>query len=187
MTTQTNVEICLLGDIFRHVIVKPNPKSSTDTKEEPYKSYIAYSGVPLLRHMLVEAIKDVELIEKKDIKSDDKIGDYYNANEYVLIEKIRELETADSTGKCNTDSSVRGGNCVMLWLCLTAKLKRVEMAYAQLTLEERYQISALKKAGHSQTRIAEEMGCHKSTVGRELRRNAGARGGYFPKQRGKVR
>ncbi len=56
------------------------------------------------------------------------------------------------------------------------------MAYAQLTLEERYQISALKKAGHSQTRIAEEMGCHKSTVGRELRRNAGARGGYFPKQ-----
>jgi len=56
------------------------------------------------------------------------------------------------------------------------------MSYTQLTLEERYQISALKKAGHSQTRIAEAAGCHKSTVSRELRRNAGARGGYFPKQ-----
>lgn len=55
------------------------------------------------------------------------------------------------------------------------------MSYTQLTLEERYQISGLKKAGHSQARIAEAVGCHKSTVSRELRRNAGVRD-YFPKQ-----
>jgi IS30 family transposase len=55
------------------------------------------------------------------------------------------------------------------------------MTYSQLTREQRYQIFAFKKAGYSQGRIAEEVGCHKSTISRELRRNAGARG-YSPKQ-----
>lgn len=55
------------------------------------------------------------------------------------------------------------------------------MNYTQLTREQRYQIYALVKAGHNQTRIASIVGCHKSTVSRELSRNRGRRG-YRPKQ-----
>jgi len=51
----------------------------------------------------------------------------------------------------------------------------------QLAQEQRYQISALMKAGNSQTKIARIVGGHKSTVSRELRRNRGRRG-YRPKQ-----
>ncbi len=54
-------------------------------------------------------------------------------------------------------------------------------SYTQLTREERYQISALVKAGHSQKEIAEILGRSKSTISRELRRNRGLRG-YRPKQ-----
>jgi len=53
--------------------------------------------------------------------------------------------------------------------------------YTQLTQEERYQIQALMKAGHNPTEIAEVLGRHKSTIGRELKRNRGLRG-YRPKQ-----
>jgi IS30 family transposase len=53
--------------------------------------------------------------------------------------------------------------------------------YTQLTREERYQISALKAAGHNQVEIANIIGRHKSTVSRELTRNRGMRG-YRPKQ-----
>jgi len=53
--------------------------------------------------------------------------------------------------------------------------------YTQLTREQRYQLSALLKMGHSQTEIAEVIGMHKSTISRELRRNRGQRG-YRPKQ-----
>jgi IS30 family transposase len=55
------------------------------------------------------------------------------------------------------------------------------MSYHQLTQEQRYQIYALKKTGHSRTEIAEVIGVHKSTVSRELRRNQGGRG-YRPQQ-----
>jgi IS30 family transposase len=55
------------------------------------------------------------------------------------------------------------------------------MSYNQLTQEQRYQIYALKKTGHSRTEIAEVIGVHKSTVSRELRRNRGGRG-YRPQQ-----
>jgi IS30 family transposase len=55
------------------------------------------------------------------------------------------------------------------------------MSYTQLTREQRYQIYALMKAGLDQTRTAEIVGCHKSTVSRELARNRGRRG-YRPKQ-----
>ena len=51
----------------------------------------------------------------------------------------------------------------------------------QLTLVKRYQIAILRKAGHNQSRIAEHLGVHKSTISRELRRNLGKRG-YRPKQ-----
>jgi transposase, IS30 family len=55
------------------------------------------------------------------------------------------------------------------------------MNYTQLTRERRYQIYALKKAGQNQTEIALLVGCHKSTISRELRRNCGAKG-YRPYQ-----
>jgi IS30 family transposase len=53
--------------------------------------------------------------------------------------------------------------------------------YTQLTREERYQIYALKTAGHDQVEIARVLGRHKSTISRELTRNRGQRG-YKPKQ-----
>ncbi|MCA1592537.1 MAG: IS30 family transposase [Acidobacteria bacterium] len=55
------------------------------------------------------------------------------------------------------------------------------MSYTQLTREQRYQIYALKKAEHSQTTMAAIIGCHKSTISRELSLNGGQRG-YRPKQ-----
>jgi len=53
--------------------------------------------------------------------------------------------------------------------------------YTQLTREQRYQIYALKKIGHTQTEIANCLGVNKSTISREFRRNSGQRG-YRPKQ-----
>src|SRR5213080_478671 len=55
------------------------------------------------------------------------------------------------------------------------------MNYTQLTREQRYQIYALMKAGHNQTQMAVVVGCHKSTISRELRRNRGQKG-YRPYQ-----
>jgi IS30 family transposase len=55
------------------------------------------------------------------------------------------------------------------------------MNYTQLTREQRYQIKALMKAGHDQTEIAANIGCHKSTISRELQRNCGLKG-YRPGQ-----
>ena len=45
------------------------------------------------------------------------------------------------------------------------------MRYHQITLEERYRISALRQAGHCPASIARSLGRHRSTVWRELRRN----------------
>jgi IS30 family transposase len=53
--------------------------------------------------------------------------------------------------------------------------------YTQLTREQRYQIYALKKMGHSPSAIALVIKVHPSTVGRELQRNTGRRG-YRPRQ-----
>jgi len=53
--------------------------------------------------------------------------------------------------------------------------------YTQLTKEQRYQISALLRTGHSQTEIAKAIGKSRSTISRELKRNHGSRG-YRPKQ-----
>jgi IS30 family transposase len=55
------------------------------------------------------------------------------------------------------------------------------MNYKQLAREQRYQIYALMRAGHNQTGIATLVGCHKSTISRELRRNRGLKG-YRPYQ-----
>ncbi len=53
--------------------------------------------------------------------------------------------------------------------------------YKQLTSEQRYQISALKRMEHSQAEIAKELEVHKSTISRELRRNTSERSSR-PKQ-----
>ena len=45
------------------------------------------------------------------------------------------------------------------------------MRYKQLTLEKRYHISALQKAGLNQKEIATALNVHPSTISRELRRN----------------
>ena len=45
-----------------------------------------------------------------------------------------------------------------------------------LTREQRYQISALLQAGHSQKEIAEIVGKDKSVISRELKRNRGRHG-----------
>lgn len=51
--------------------------------------------------------------------------------------------------------------------------------YKQLTLEQRYQIHALLKAGQSGAEIGKIIGVHKSTITRELKRNWSKRG-YRP-------
>src|SRR6266508_3950958 len=53
--------------------------------------------------------------------------------------------------------------------------------YKQLTSEQGYQISGLKRMEHTQTEIAKALEVHKSTISRELCRNTGERG-YRPKQ-----
>jgi transposase, IS30 family len=53
--------------------------------------------------------------------------------------------------------------------------------YKQLTLEQRYMLYVLSQEGCSKGRIAEHLGVHRSTVGRELRRNISKRG-YRPQK-----
>lgn len=55
------------------------------------------------------------------------------------------------------------------------------MAYSQLTQEQRYQIYELTQQSKSEGEIARQVGVHRTTVGRELKRNAGERG-YRPHQ-----
>ena len=45
------------------------------------------------------------------------------------------------------------------------------MAYRQLTPAERYMLVALRRQGCNNSQIARVLGRHRSTVGRELRRN----------------
>ena len=55
------------------------------------------------------------------------------------------------------------------------------MLYSHLTIEERYQINAYKRAGYKNYEIAKEINVHPSTITRELQRNSGPRSGiYFP-------
>ena len=54
------------------------------------------------------------------------------------------------------------------------------MSYSQLTLEKRYHISALQKAGLNQKEIAIKLSVHPSTISRESRRNIDDVRGYNP-------
>jgi transposase, IS30 family len=55
------------------------------------------------------------------------------------------------------------------------------MGYMQLTQEGRYHIYGLLKGGYTRQNIALEIGVHKSTISREIKRNSGQKG-YRPKQ-----
>ena len=54
------------------------------------------------------------------------------------------------------------------------------MNYRQLTPEQRYQIGAYLRIGMKKSEIAREVEVHRSTVTRELRRNASGRWKYNP-------
>ena len=53
------------------------------------------------------------------------------------------------------------------------------MPYSQITSEERYMLSALKKQGLNQSQIARGLGRDKSTISRELRRNSARLDGAY--------
>ncbi|WOE69336.1 IS30 family transposase [Hydrogenimonas thermophila] len=53
------------------------------------------------------------------------------------------------------------------------------MSYTQLTMMQRYQIEALKKEGLNQSAIARNLGVHRSTICRELKRNSLDSGEYL--------
>lgn len=52
------------------------------------------------------------------------------------------------------------------------------MRYHQITLNERYTLSVLRKQRHSNAEIARYLGRHRSTIGREVWRNCREDGGY---------
>ncbi len=55
------------------------------------------------------------------------------------------------------------------------------MKYHQITSEERYMLSALRRQGLNQSQVARALGRHRSSISRELRRNRSAwDGGYRP-------
>ena len=58
--------------------------------------------------------------------------------------------------------------------------------YRQLTQDQRYPIQALRQNGFSLRRIAEDIGCHASSVYRELKRNQHQEGGYYATQAEKI-
>ena len=52
--------------------------------------------------------------------------------------------------------------------------------YSRLSPVQRYQLAALLKAGHSNCFIAKQLKVHKSTIGRELKRNSNSQQKYAP-------
>jgi len=53
------------------------------------------------------------------------------------------------------------------------------MTYHQLTSEERYMLSALRRQGLTQAQIGRQLGRHRSTIGRELQRNSSLGDGSY--------
>jgi len=52
--------------------------------------------------------------------------------------------------------------------------------YSQITLDERYTLSILRQLGYRPAAIARVLGRHRSTIGREVRRNSRPDGAYRP-------
>ena len=57
------------------------------------------------------------------------------------------------------------------------------MKYRQLNAEERSALAALRSVGLSNAEIARELGRHRSTVGRELKRNSAPYDGWYRSKR----
>ena len=85
----------------------------------------------------------------------------------------KKAATAVSPHGAETAVAARRKKSSYLWV---ATLTR-QMAH--LTLEQRYKIAALRKAGASKSQIADLIGVHRSTIGREISRNADARSGVY--------
>ena len=56
----------------------------------------------------------------------------------------------------------------------------MDKSYKHLTIAQRHEIKALQQAGHSLSFIGSQLGIHKSTISRELKRNARQWGSYDP-------
>ena len=86
------------------------------------------------------------------------------------------LGDANSYTKCNL-SLVVESDLAESWFVSSAR-KRQIMSYHQITSDERYRLSALRRQGYGNARIARALGRHRSTVWREVRRNAHVDGHY---------
>lgn len=71
--------------------------------------------------------------------------------------------------------------CSVVLVTSTFTYQKSLQKYTHLTLEQRYQISSDLKSNISISEIARRLGCHKSIISREIKRNTGLRG-YRPKQ-----
>jgi len=71
--------------------------------------------------------------------------------------------------------------CVVALRFLITTYQNVMKHYTHLTEHQRYQLSSLLKAKTSHSEIARIIGCNKSTISREIKRNTGQRG-YRPLQ-----
>ena len=79
--------------------------------------------------------------------------------------------------KCNTKCEVeKRPRCVGIKVFIHRQSEIATMNYKHLSLRERYQIYALKRAKFSIKSIAEALGTSPSTISREIRRNKSLRG-----------
>lgn len=53
------------------------------------------------------------------------------------------------------------------------------MTYRQITSGQRYMLAALRKQGFSNAEMARQLGCHRSTIGREIARNSTRADGHY--------
>ena len=95
------------------------------------------------------------------------------ANVSILIKSL-----ADSYTNRNTPKKKRGDLGYWLLLC-SAKNREGAMKYHQLTSDERYTISLLRKEGYCPASIARILGRHRCTIGREIARNSCIYDGHY--------
>src|SRR5215470_11074012 len=65
---------------------------------------------------------------------------------------------------------------------ISAKREKPTMLYRQITAAERYTLGLLRQRGWNGAAIARIMGRHRSTIGREVRRNGTPRDGCYRPQ-----